>query len=380
MKKTVTFALFIFVIGIVMTAGCVQSRLPQTTQNQSNQAPSGGVVKLLNGTLNVSTGSYDANVTLYIDDTRVGEISPGKPFKMSIKEGRHTVKICLITTCEQVDVEIKYAITTAVDFGELLLKNIPNGPLVVSIGDYIGKVTVYIDDNKVGEILPGKYFNMSVREGPHTIKVYSGGATDQQDVVIKSGKETVVDFGEQLTTRISQGRLRVSIGGFNIDNLPVYLDDIRVGEVSQVKPLDIMVREGNHTVRICVNIKCKNESVDIRFAKQSIVDYSEWLKKEVEFVSPTVRIVYFSLNGNYIAYNVEWINPTPHDVSITTTVGVGYSYIESTSRQRRNDFARVQLNRYVNANSRTTQPNTLYLSGGSNIMASEPTIVDISYQ
>ena len=375
MKKTVSFALIILVIGILMTAGCVQSRLPQTTQNQSN---SGVVVRLLNGTLNVSTGSYDANMTLYIDDTRMGEITPGKPLSISIKEGRHTVKVCLSNSCEQIDVEIKYAIKITVDFGERLIKNIPQGPLMVSIGDYIGIVTVYIDDIQVGEISPGKPFNTSVKEGLHTVKVFSGGMSEEQEVVIKSGKQTIVDFGERFIKNIPQGRLIISIGGYNADNLPVYLDNTSVGEVSQAKPLNLMVSEGNHTIKVCVGKICENESVDIRFAKQSFVDFGERLNKDVEFINPTARIVYFNLNGNYLAYNVEFINPTTHDVTITTTIGVGYSYIESASRIRRNDFARVQLNRNVKAGERTTVSNTLYLSGGSNVMASEPTIVDIS--
>ena len=376
MKKIVSFALIIFVISMVMTAGCIQSKLPQPTQNQSIQTPAAG---LLNGTLNVSMGNYNANVTVYVDNIQVGEISPGKPFSMKIKEGRHTVKVCLSTTCEQIDVEIKYSINTAVDFGERLIKNIPNGRLILSIGDYTDKMNVSLDDNQVGEISPGKFFNMSVKEGNHTVRIFSGGVSFQQEVVIKSGKETVVDFGERLKNSVSRGLLRVSIGGFNANKIPVYLDNVSIGEVSQSVPLELMVIEGPHTLKVCVNTICVNESVDIRFAKQTTVDFSERLRKDVQFIKPTVRIVYFSLNGNYLAYNLEWINPTPHDVTITTTVGVGYSYIESASRLRRNDYARVQLNRYVNANSRTTISYTLYLSGGSNIIASEPTIVDISY-
>ena len=376
MKKIVSFALIIFVISMVMTAGCIQSKLPQPTQNQSIQTPAAG---LLNGTLNVSMGNYNANVTVYVDNIQVGEISPDKPFSMKIKEGRHTVKVCLSTTCEQIDVEIKYSINTAVDFGERLIKNIPNGRLILSIGDYTDKMNVSLDDNQVGEISPGKFFNMSVKEGNHTVKIFSGGVSFQQEVVIKSGKETVVDFGERLKNSVSRGLLRVSIGGFNANKIPVYLDNVSIGEVSQSVPLELMVIEGPHTLKVCVNTICVNESVDIRFAKQTTVDFSERLRKDVQFIKPTVRIVYFSLNGNYLAYNLEWINPTPHDVTITTTVGVGYSYIESASRLRRNDYARVQLNRYVNANSRTTISYTLYLSGGSNIIASEPTIVDISY-
>jgi len=298
MKKIVSFALVIFVIGIVMTAGCIQSKLPQPTQNQSIQTPAVG---LLNGTLNVSMGSYDANVTVYVDNIPVGEISPGKPFSMKIKEGRHTVKVCLSTTCEQIDVEIKYSINTAVDFGERLIKNIPNGRLILSIGDYTGKMNVSLDENQVGEISPGKFFNMSVKEGNHTVRIFSGNVSFQQEVVIKSGKETVVDFGERLKNSVSRGLLRVSIGGFNANKIPVYLDNVSIGEVSQSVPLELMVIEGPHTLKVCVNTICVNESVDIRFAKQTTVDFSERLRKDVQFIKPTVRIVYFSLNGNYLA-------------------------------------------------------------------------------
>jgi|WetSurMetagenome_2_1015567.scaffolds.fasta_scaffold133104_2 hypothetical protein len=379
MKKTVLFALIILVLGIVITAGCVQSRLPPAAviPNQSTQTPAAG---LLSGTLNISTGNFDSNVSVFIDNKSAGEILPGKPFSTTLKEGRHTVSVCLSTSCEQTDVEIKYAITTAIDFGERLTKNLPHGPLMVSIGNYIGKVNLSVDGSQVGEMTPGKPFNLTLKEGLHTVTVTSNGINEQQDVVIKSGKETIVNFGERLATSISQGRLSVSIGGYNAENLPVFLDNVSVGEVSQGKPIDLIVSEGTHSVKVCIYSVCENETVDIRFAKHVYVDFSEQLKKDVEFTKPTVRIVYFSLNGNYLAYNVEWINPTPHDVTMTATIGVGYSYIESTSRLRRNDFARVQLNKYQNANTRTTQPNTLYLSGGSNIMASEPTIIDFGYQ
>jgi hypothetical protein len=337
-------------------------------------------VGLLSGTLNISTGSFDSNVTVFIDNKSAGEIIPGKPFSTSLKEGRHNVRICLGSSCEQTDVEIRYAITTAVDFGERLTKNLPHGPLMVSIGNFIGQVNLSIDGERVGGMTPGKPFNLTLTEGLHTVMVTSSGISEQQDVVIKSGKETIVDFGERLSQSISKGTLSVSIGGYNAQQLPVFVDNISVGTISQGEQLDLIVSEGTHTVKVCIYSVCENETVDIRFAKHVYVDFSEQLKRDVEFTKPTVRIVYFSLNGNYLAYNVEWINPTPHDVSMTTTIGVGYSYIESTSRLRRNDFARVQLNKYVNANSRTTQPNTLYLSGGSNIMASEPSIIDMTYQ
>jgi len=371
MKKTLPFALIIFVVCI-MIAGCVQSKLPQATQ--VTQTPE----VLLTGRLNVSIGSYDAKLPVFVDNVSFGEVSLGKPFSMNVKEGRHTVKVCSGTVCEQVDVEIKFAIETTVDFEARFIKNIPQGVLNVSIGDYIGKVTIFINDTQVGEISPGKPFNTSVKVGLHTIKVSSGNVSVEQEVEIKSGKQTVVDFGEQLINATPNGPLTVSIGGYNADHLPVYIDDLNVGEVSQNKPFSLMLNEGSHTARVCVAQICENETVNIRFAKQTVINFEEQLKKDREFTKPTVRIVNYILSVNQLTINLEYINPTTNDTIITTTIGCAYSYIDSATGDRKNNFGQIQQKMLVKAGNRETHEASLYLSGGNNVIASDPSVVDVS--
>ena len=370
MKKTLPFALIIFVVCI-MTAGCVQSKLPQPTQVNQTPVP-------LNGLLNVSIGIYDANVTVFIDDTWVGDILPGKQFSTSVKEGHHTVKVCSGMVCEQGPVEINFTIKTTVDFGERLIKNSPQGRLIVSIGDLIAKVPVFIDNTLAGEISPQNPLNISVRAGPHSVKIISNNVSEEQAVEIISGKQTVVDFGERLTNATLIGPLTVSIGGYNADHLPVYIDDLSVGEVSQNKPFRVMLNEGSHTVRICVAQICENETVNIKFAKETVVVFEEQLKRDREFTKPTVRIVNFILNVNQYTLNLEYINPTTNDTIITTTIGCAYSYIDSATKERKNNFGLTQQKMLVKAGNRETHEATLYLSGGSNIITSDPSIVDVS--
>lgn len=223
----------------------------------------------------------------------------------------------------------------------------------------------------------GKPLNISVIEGRHTVKVCSGKVCEQQGVEIKSGQQTVVNFGERLTQSVTQGPLSVSIGGYNADNLPVLIDNITVGEVSQGKPLNLMVSEGRHTVKVCVGIVCENESVEIKFAQPSFVDFGERLKKDVEFPKPTVRIVNSFLSGNTLTINAEFINPDKTDHTMTATIGCGYSYIDSNSKERKNEFAQTQVSKTIKAGDRQMQQVTLYLSKGAYVIASEPMIVDV---
>ena len=55
-----------------------------------------------------------------------------------------------------------------------------------------------------------------------------------------------------------KGPLRVSIGSWNAD-LPVLIDNTSAGIVSHDKPLDLMLEEGNHTVRVCAGTICLDE-------------------------------------------------------------------------------------------------------------------------
>jgi len=62
---------------------------------------------------------------------------------------------------------------------------------------------------------------------------------------------------------------------------------------------------------------------------------------------------------------------------MTATVGCGYSYIDSDSKDWKNEFAQNQVSKVVKAGDRQMQVVSLYLSKGSYVIASEPSIVDV---
>jgi len=330
----------------------------------------------IKGPLSISIGDYHAKMPVLIDNTNVGEVSGGRPLNISVNEGYHVVQVCSGDVCELVGIEVKSAIKTTIDFGERLKRDAPQGPLSVSIGDSNAKMQLYIDNTSIGEVFPGKLLNTSVNEGRHMVRVCAGSVCKEQEVEIKSTKQTTVDFGEQIQKDISKGPLTISIGGYNAD-LPVSIDNSSVGVVSLGKPLQLMVSEGRHTVKVCVGVICFNESVEIKFAQPTFVDFGERLKKNVEFTKPTVRIVSSVLNINRLSVSVEFINPDKIDHTMSATIGGGYSYIDSTSRERKNEFAQTLVTRSVKAGTRVTQLVDLSLSRGSSVIASEPTVVEV---
>ena len=137
-----------------------------------------------------------------------------------------------------------------------------------------------------------------------------------------------------------------------------------------------MLSEGNHTVRVCVGFICENETVEIKFAQLSIVDFGERLKKSAEFSKPTVRIVNYFMTGNKLTVDAEFVNPGKTDLSLTTTIGVGYSYIDG-NHQRQNQYGQYRFTRSVKAGNRSRQSLDMTLSGGSSTIASEPQIVEV---
>ena len=329
----------------------------------------------IKGPLSVSLGDYNAKMPVLIDNTNLGEVSRGKPLNISVNEGYHVVKICLGDVCEQVGVEVKSAIKTTIDFGERLKTDIRQGPLTVSLGSYNAELPVFIDNSSVGNVSRGKLLNISVSEGRHVVRVCIGSVCKQQEVEIKSTKQTTVNFEEQLKTDIRQGPLTVSLGSYNAE-LPVFIDNSSVGNVSTGKPLNVMLSEGNHTVRVCVGLICENETVEIKFAQLSIVDFGERLKKSAEFSKPTVRIVNYFMTGNKLTVDAEFVNPGKTDLSLTTTIGVGYSYIDG-NHQRQNQYGQYRFTRSVKAGNRLKQSLDMTLSGGSSTIASEPQIVEV---
>jgi hypothetical protein len=174
-----------------------------------------------------------------------------------------------------------------------------------------------------------------------------------------------------------KGPLRVSIGGWEAD-LPVSIDNKSVGIVTHDKPLDLMVTEGNHTVKVCTGTICLEENVTVKFAKQRIVDFEERLIRDVEFPNPTARIVGYYTSGDQITVNVEFINPSSKSLSMSADVKCGYTYIESRSENRVGSVAQGMANAYVESGQRTVQTLYLYLADGYSYTYSIPVISGIT--
>jgi hypothetical protein len=186
--------------------------------------------------------------------------------------------------------------------------------------------------------------------------------------------------GINATSKLT-GPLRVSISGYNAGiPLPVLIDNVTVGNVSADKPLDVAVSEGNHTVKVCVGVICPSRPVDIIFAKKSFLDFGEELRKQVEFPTPTVRMINYFKNGNGVGVNIEYINPTQKDLAMSAEVSCGYTYIDSRTSLRMGDSVRVKSSEYVEAGKRVTSTVNLYFAYGSAYTFDEPAIKEITYE
>lgn len=174
-----------------------------------------------------------------------------------------------------------------------------------------------------------------------------------------------------------KGPLRISITGF-IAELAVTLDNQTAGIVTTAKPLDLMVDEGNHSVRVCVGSICELEEVTIQFAKISSVDFGDRLIKDVEFPSPTARIIDYYRNGDGIAVVVEFINPTAKDLTMTAEVTVGYSFISGRTDQRGGESARGKAYTVVKAGQRETNTLGLAFADGYSYMFDPPILGQIT--
>ena len=154
------------------------------------------------------------------------------------------------------------------------------GRLNVSIGNTSAglPVPLFIDNVTRGNVSRAKPLNLTVSVGRHTVKVCESGDCAQQDILITSLLPTTLDVGELVKKEVVIGALHVSIGGYNAE-LPVFVDNASAGNVSMSKPLDLVVREGRHTVKVCVGILCENETVDIKFGQPVYVDFGARLKK-----------------------------------------------------------------------------------------------------
>jgi len=189
---------------------------------------------------------------------------------------------------------------------------------------------------------------------------------------------SVINVNVTANITLLKGPLRVSISGYPAD-LPVTVDNQTIGIVTKEKPLDMMLDEGDHSVKVCVGVICENETVNIRFAKQSFIDFGARLKKSIEFPTPTARIIDYYRTGNGVAVVVEFINPSSKNLNMGAEVSVGYSFINDRNDERGGESTRGKASASVNAGQRQTSTLTLYFASGYSYIFDPPTIGKISY-
>jgi len=173
-----------------------------------------------------------------------------------------------------------------------------------------------------------------------------------------------------------KGPLRVSIGGWDAD-LPVFIDNTSAGKVTKDTPLDLMVDEGLHTIRVCAGRICLEENATVKFAKQNFISFEERLIQEVEFPKPFARIIGYNPSGDTITVNVEFINPSEKDLYMTADVKCAYTYIDSRN-DRTGSMAQGMANAEVRSGERVRENVDLSLAYGYSYVYAIPVISGIT--
>jgi hypothetical protein len=256
---------------------------------------------------------------------------------------------------------------------------IKKGQVNVCIGNYVGELPVFIDNKTAGNVSLSKPLNVTMNVGRHAVRICVRDICNNQDVMVLSSGPSMVDFGDWLKNEVVTGPLTITIGGYNAD-LPVLIDNVTVGNASQGRPLSLMVSEGNHTVKVCVGILCENETVAVKFAKPSFVDFEERLRKVAEFSTPTVRILETRQAGAKATVDLEFINPTKDDLTFTTEVQIAYSYIDATSKFRNGNAKRTTVTKWVKAGTRAKQSTDIWLDGGRSYIIEIPQILNSTFK
>jgi len=179
-------------------------------------------------------------------------------------------------------------------------------------------------------------------------------------------------------TSLLKGSLVVSAMGFSYpSDLSVSLDNETVGTVNPTTPLYLRVSEGNHTVSICADFVCEQENVTIRFGKYVTVDFSERLQKDVVIMHPTARVLKCYKNGNDLAVDIEFINPSRKDYEMSGVISCGYSYINDRTGIRMGDSTQGTFVQKVSAGQRIIKSLFLYLGNGNSLTYSQPVIEEL---
>ena len=184
-----------------------------------------------------------------------------------------------------------------------------------------------------------------------------------------------VSTGETITSGL-KGPLRITIGGWDAD-LPVFIDNTSAGMVTKNKPLDVMLDEGTHTIRVCAGRTCLDEIATVKFAKQNFISFEERLIKEVEFPKPTARIIGYNPSGSSITVSVEFINPSEKDLYMIADIRCAYTYIDSRN-DRTGSMAWGMASSEVRSGERVRENVDLDLAYGYSYVYSIPVISGIT--
>jgi hypothetical protein len=206
--------------------------------------------------------------------------------------------------------------------------------------------------------------------------------TTSRDIVNSSSDTTDSWINATATpnsTSPLQGSLVVSVAGFSYPtDISVVLDNQTVGTVNPTSSLYLMVPEGNHTIGVCADFVCEQETVLIRFGKYVTVDFSERLRKDVVIMQPTARVLECYKNGDHLSVNIEFINPSKKDLQMSGVVSCGYSYIDDRSGAKMGDATRGMFVQNVKAGQRITKELVLNLANGNSLSYSFPVIEELN--
>jgi hypothetical protein len=391
--------------GLVNTTPAIPSATPIRTQLPQTLAPSitvtspNGGENLERGTSHTITWNYTGDfgpmvkIVLFKSGSDVGTISyyvstgsGGKgSFLWEISSDGTTgsdykVSVQSINQPAIEDISNDYFTLTSETTASVLKGNTTNekkGMLNVTIGDYPYELPVFIDNKSAGVVSVSKVLNVTTNVGQHKVRVCIVALCNNQDVMVLSSSPTTVDFGDWLKNDVVTGPLTVSIGGYDAE-LPVVIDNVTVGNVSQGKPLSLMASEGNHSVKVCVGILCVNETVGVKFAQPSYIDFGSQLKKIAEFPTPAVQIVDIRQDGAKVTVDLEFINPSKNDLTFTTTVQCAYSYIDPQTDWRTGNAKQITVTRTVRAGTRAKQSSDIWLSGGRSFIIELPQILNVT--
>jgi hypothetical protein len=182
------------------------------------------------------------------------------------------------------------AIPTVVPVLKEILPGIPFGLVNISVGSYNAKIPVFIDNMSAGQVSAGKTLTLKAGEGFHTVKVCTGNVCEMVGIEIKSGIKTTLDFEERLKVDAPQGLLNVSIGDYPAVNLPVFVDNSTVGNVSIGKSLQLKISQGQHSVKVCSGDNCFSHDIIINATNQTNIDFGDRLKNDITQGSLAISI------------------------------------------------------------------------------------------